>query len=97
MFIAESRALQAVRSSFRPSRPRGRLPRAVVQGHRRFAGTAEGAQNGRLYAQGPCVSLVGWPMELIHDHLGSDLSLTRMAGEVRLSAHQNTASRARLT
>ena len=74
----------------------------------------QGLPNGRLYAQGLCVSLVGLLashhvhptvvplptttgrlgplqqkrlMALVHDHLASDLSLTRMADEVGLSAH----------
>lgn len=74
-----------------------------------------GMPNGRLYAQGLCVALVGvlaschatggqvppqaaagWlgPLQqkrlidLIHHHLSSDLSLTRLADEVGLSARQ---------
>jgi AraC family transcriptional regulator len=73
-----------------------------------------GLPNGRLYAQGLCVSILGLLagrhahtpvrplptatgrlgalqqrrlMDLIHQHLASDLSLTRMADEVGLSAH----------
>ena len=74
----------------------------------------QGLPNGRLYAQGLSVSLVGLLasrhahpavvplatatgqlgalqqkrlMDLIHGHLASDLSLTRMADEVGLSTH----------